>query len=355
MISYFGGKARMGEWIYPFIPKNITTYVEPFSGAFWIYFNTKNDFTHCDKVVYNDINKYMLNLMCCAKDHQKLLKKIEDELKPGGLLHNPHEFKTPEYKQVYKDLYYHYKHCKDDEKFLEEPNFEVGDYDAAVKYAFLITSSFNGCIPKAAGFSGVSTNGKYKLQTFINKLNKKEYQEKLESITDFELMDFDELIKKYDSEETYFYLDPPYFDPKGKRLDWYGVKDDSMFGVGGHERLANLLQNTKAKWSLSYYNYPQLEKWYPNTKYNWESKDFFRSSASFSDNKDVKGTEILIMNYNFEEEEYKNKMKKSIPTIKEKFKDCTEEEFPNRENDEILLNKLKDIGDKMNENDDFWN
>ena len=39
MISYIGGKARIGKWIVPFIPRDIETYVEPFSGMFWVFFN----------------------------------------------------------------------------------------------------------------------------------------------------------------------------------------------------------------------------------------------------------------------------------------------------------------------------
>ena len=38
MISYIGGKARISKWIVPFIPKDIETYVEPFSGMFWVFF-----------------------------------------------------------------------------------------------------------------------------------------------------------------------------------------------------------------------------------------------------------------------------------------------------------------------------
>ena len=40
MISYIGGKARIGKWIVPYIPKDIETYVEPFGGMFWVFFKT---------------------------------------------------------------------------------------------------------------------------------------------------------------------------------------------------------------------------------------------------------------------------------------------------------------------------
>ena len=57
MISYIGGKARISKWIVPFIPKDIETYVEPFSGMFWVFF--KMDlikYPNLKTVVYNDFN-----------------------------------------------------------------------------------------------------------------------------------------------------------------------------------------------------------------------------------------------------------------------------------------------------------
>ena len=35
MISYIGGKSKIGKWIVPFYPKDMETYVEGFSGMFW--------------------------------------------------------------------------------------------------------------------------------------------------------------------------------------------------------------------------------------------------------------------------------------------------------------------------------
>ena len=40
MLSYIGGKARMANWISPFVPSKIETYVEVFGGAFWVYINS---------------------------------------------------------------------------------------------------------------------------------------------------------------------------------------------------------------------------------------------------------------------------------------------------------------------------
>lgn len=294
MLSFFGGKSKMGEWIYQFIPKDIDTYAEPFSGSFWVYFNTKLSYKHVKNIRYNDINKFTCNLFSCAKDYNKFTKVLETALSPGGYLYA--DKTDPEkYKQFYKDLYYDYKNNSSN-TFLDDDSFNIPDYEVGMKYSFLITSAFNGCWPKAAGFSGVN-DGRLKLNALINKLKDKKYQAKLDGITSFETLDFEEFINKYDSEKTFFYLDPPYEDPKDNRLNWYGVKDDSKFGRLSHKRLADLLKQTKAKWALSYYYYDDLEKWFPKDQFTWITKEFFRSSASFSENKDIKGNELLILNY----------------------------------------------------------
>ena len=87
MLSFFGGKSKMGEWIYQFIPKNITTYAEPFSGSFWVYFNTKLCYNHVKNIRYNDINRFTCNLFSCAKDYIKFTNILEKELSPNGYLY----------------------------------------------------------------------------------------------------------------------------------------------------------------------------------------------------------------------------------------------------------------------------
>ena len=78
MISYFGGKNGMVDFINKFIPRDIKNYCEPFSGAYWTYMNTTYQFPELDKIVYNDFNGHMANLYACLREHNTFLKYLEN-------------------------------------------------------------------------------------------------------------------------------------------------------------------------------------------------------------------------------------------------------------------------------------
>lgn len=294
LISYFGGKNKFESFISPVAPKNYKTYLEPFSGSFGVYFFLKTP--ENTQIRFNDINKDQTNLVACSKNYDEFYDFLKNEIEnPNGSLYCKETDETLK-KQHYKELYYNYKNSN-----FRNEQFNIPDMKRASQYAFLLTSAFSSCSYTAAGFSG------FKLKTFLNKLKNIELQKKLKKIDTFETLDFEEVIKKYDSEDTFIYLDPPYYEEKDKRSGWYGTKDE--FGQEEHIKLLKLLKTTKSKWMLSYYYYSILEEYLPKDEYLWLEKDFFRSSASFSDTKETKGTELLIMNYKLTDEEIEENKK----------------------------------------------
>ena len=98
------------------------------------------------------------------------------------------------------------------------------------------------------------------------------------------------MIEKYDSEKTYFYVDPPYW----KTENYYSNHD---FDRGDHERLAKTLLSIKGLFSLSYYDFPLLREWFSPYEYVWEKKEFAKAAAAKSGKKQNMGEELLIMNY----------------------------------------------------------
>jgi site-specific DNA-adenine methylase len=306
LISYFGGKSSsvFMEFINKQIPKDgsIKTYLEPFSGSFATYMD--DDTLQFETVIYNDKNRHQVNLYRCCAEPEKFLPYLEALTQPGGLIHT---LETEPLKKwdFYKSIYKEYQK----NTFLDDMIFDIPDFEKAAIYAFLITSAHNSVYPRGAGYNGYKKDkDKIKLETLIKKLKNNTYTKKLQSITEFSNIDFEELILKYDSEDTYIYLDPPYFRPDengeddAKRLFWYGSDKNGIFGPASHRRLLELLKGTKSRWSLSYYYFPLLEELLPRDKYRWTEKEVFRSSAHGGNNSELKkemdkGTELLIMNY----------------------------------------------------------
>lgn len=304
MISYFGGKSSstFHSFINTKIPKTgVKTYIEPFSGSFATYLD--DDSLKFETIIYNDKNRHQVNLYKCCSEPEEFLPYLEN-LK-NTLLYTDETDplkKWDFYKKIYKE------YTKND--FLDDMNFEIGDFEKASIYAFLITSAHNSVFPRGAGYNGYKKDkDRLKLDVLINKLKKNKYTEKLKSINNFYNIDFEELINKYDSEDTYLYLDPPYFRPNedgeddAKRLFWYGADKDGVFGPASHRRLLDLIKKSKCRWSLSYYYFPLLEELLPKDKYFWFEKEVFRSSAQGGNNSELKseqskGVEILILNYN---------------------------------------------------------
>jgi site-specific DNA-adenine methylase len=305
IISYFGGKSSKVfiEFINSKIPKTgIKTYLEPFSGSFATYMDDPN--LKAEFVIFNDKNRHQVNLFKCCSQPEEFLKHLEN-LK-ANLLYTTETDPLKKW-NFYKSIYKEYQR----NDFLDDMNFEIGDFKKAAIYAFLITSAHNSVYPRGAGFNGYKKDkDKLKLDVLIDKLKKNKYTDKLKSITEFHNCDFEEIINKYDAEDTYLYLDPPYArfnedkgDDDAKRLFWYGADSDSVFGTTSHRRLLELLKTTKCRWSLSYYYFPILEDLLPRDKYVWTQKEVFRSSAQGGNNSNnkaeqPKGVELLILNYN---------------------------------------------------------
>ena len=279
MLSYIGGKSKIGKWIVPYYQKDMEVYLETFGGMFWCFFNMDLKlYPNLNKVVYNDFNPLNYNLFKCVQNPSELLRAINsiDCQKQGTDI-------TP---SLYKEQFIRFQA----EIFNEGFSVNPGDYEVAAKYVYILTQVFSGSKPETSSF--IDLKGKYKSKylTFRDKLSKPDWVEHFLKITDVENMDFADVINKYDSESTYIYLDPPYW----KTENYYSNHD---FDRQDHERLANTLHQVKGKFSLSYYDFPLLSEWFPKDKYTWEMKQFAKAASAKKGEKQNMGEELLIMNY----------------------------------------------------------
>ena len=279
MISYIGGKSRIGKWIVPFYDKDMETYVETFGGMFWCFFNMDlTKFPNLKKVVYNDFNPLNYNLFQCIQNPVRLLESINAiPCQQFG------EETTP---SIYREQFVSFQA----EIFAENFSVKPYDYEVAAKYAYVLTQVFSGSKPETSSF--IDLKGKYKSKylTFRDKLSKPDWVEHFLRITEVENMDFAEVIEKYDSPTTYFYVDPPYW----KTENYYSNHD---FDRNDHERLSKSLINMEGKFSLSYYDFELLHEWFPEDQYKWEKKEFAKAAAAKKGAKQNMGEELLIMNY----------------------------------------------------------
>jgi DNA adenine methylase len=279
MLSYIGGKSKIGKWIVPHYPTDMETYVETFGGMFWCFFNMDlTKYPNLKRVVYNDFNPLNYNLFMCLQNPDVLLNAVNRIPCQERDVENTPSIYKEQFKEFQSELY------------REGFTINYPDYDVAAKYAYVLTQVFSGSKPETSNF--IDLKGKYKSKylTFRDKLSKPDWLDHFKKITHFRLGDFASVIQEFDSPTTYFYLDPPYW----KTENYYSNHD---FDRDDHERLANVLDEVKGKFSLSYYDFELLHDWFPEDKYTWVKKEFAKAAAAKKGTTQNMGEELLIMNY----------------------------------------------------------
>ena len=279
MLSYIGGKSKIGKWIKDYYPTDMETYVETFGGMFWCFFNMDlSKYPNLKRVVYNDFNPLNYNLFMCLQNPSVLLNAVNSiPCQERGVEDTP---------SIYKEQFNLFQQ----ELFATGFTINYPDYDVAAKYAYILTSIFSGSRPETSGFIDLKGKYKSKFLTFRDKLSKPDWVEHFNKISHFRLGDFGDVIDEFDSSTTYFYVDPPYW----KTENYYSNHD---FDVDDHKRLADKLTSISGKFSLSYYDFDLLSLWYPKETYKWEMKEFAKAASATKGKTQNMGQELLIMNY----------------------------------------------------------
>lgn len=270
MFAYIGGKSRQSKWIRSLMPLDYVAYVEVFGGAMWNFINLPYN---PDVVYYNDCNIFLANLWLCMKEYDKFLEVIEHRNFKLNDKETYHRLKSKS-----KKNYEYINEFKEPIKLMR-PDFGTG-----VEYMYVLTHCFSGDI---SGGMKLSTNG---FTPLVNRLKNPKYREKLDKIVVWN-MDYEPVIRMFTDESAFLYLDPPYWGTE-KLYDFHNYTTED------HYRLSRLLNKSKTRWMLSYYDYPELKELYPEDKYNYYYKDFQKSSTMNKKGvKKPKATEVLVTNY----------------------------------------------------------
>jgi DNA adenine methylase len=260
MFPYIGGKAHHIKHLDKLFPITMTTFVDVFGGAGWV--SVKSDIAQrAQQNVYNDLNPHLANIFThFSKDPEAVRNQINCWPQQDAVL----------YRQFQRDI------------FGDKPP-EL-NLETAAKYLYLEVQSFSG---NTLGLnSSVYFDKIHTINPLLKKLINPLIQSRLKRLT-VENLNCVDVIKKYDSPDTFFYVDPPYYEKE----HYY----TQAFGKHEHKLLAKCLNNIQGKFALSYYDFAELNDWFPESKFRRTTYNVSKQSSSRTNKQ--RGIELVIRNY----------------------------------------------------------
>lgn len=253
-LSYVGGKSLLAKAIIDRIPPH-TCYVELFAGAAWVFFKKEPSKVE----IINDINQELIALYRAAKVHTKeLIRYI---------------LKLPLSRDEFDRL------LSLDVKYLT-------DIERAARLYFLIKASYGSKI--VGQTMSVSATRSSNFNPMIVRRDLYTAQKRLARVT-IENADYKTLMPRVDSDNTFFYIDPPYYGCE----NYY---DKGVFSRDDFSTLSQLLSQLRGKFCMSINDTPEIRVLFSGfnicavkTKYS------LQKSRKSPTSKNV--TELLIMNY----------------------------------------------------------
>lgn len=228
-ITYYGGKVKMTVHILPLIPEH-TLYCEPFFGGGAIFFAKPPSKVEC----INDMNTEVINFYRVVQDKFTALKKSIN-----GTLHSRRSH------QQAKIIY-------------DNPDM-FNDVQRAWAFWVLTNQGFAGQISNSWGYAKQKNSDSLKIKNKKIQFTK-DYAKRLE-LVQIECTDALKVIFTRDTPQSFFYIDPPYFNSAMGHYGGYSYHD--------FEDLLQLLENIKGKFLLSSYDSELLQRY--TEKNGWDS------------------------------------------------------------------------------------
>jgi DNA adenine methylase len=253
-IRWQGGKSRLRKEIIQRFPSHVC-YVEVFGGGGWVLFGKDRSKVE----VFSDINSELVNFYrVIQEDWEALAKRFEWVL-----------YSRDEFLRIMK-------------RRDEERDIVTRAYD----FYYRVYSHFGGKYGDYNDWGYCRT----KPATDLSKVKEKFKQahERLKGVY-IENRTFEEVIPRYDSQDTFFYCDPPYLGLSG-----YLYK----FTEEHHKKLRDVLFGIKGKFLLSINDHPLVREWYAS--FHMEEIET-RYSVSKQTAGRQKVMELLISNYQLNE------------------------------------------------------
>lgn len=249
----------MLKHILPLIPKH-TLYTEAFAGGAAVLFAK----TPSDCEVINDVNRSLVNFYLIAKRHYNLLKcEIE------GTLHS-------------RDLHSHALYINANPEFFSPAQWAWAVWTLSkLSFASMQDGSF--------GYDRSGTTSKKIINAKDN--FSQELCNRLDNVT-VENDDALKIIARYDCEDAFHFVDPPYI---GSDCGHY----EGMFNEDNMTKLLELLASLKGRFMLTMYPYDPIKEAAENN--GWTIHKIERTISVSRENR-RKQEEWMVCNYTIDKE-----------------------------------------------------
>lgn len=245
-----GGKFQLSKRVIAQIPEH-TCYVEPFAGAAWVLFRKSES----EVEVINDINRDLVIFYRVVQHHlEEFVRYFKWAL-------------------ISRDEFERLKRVDPD---------TLTDIQRSARFYYLQQNCFGGKITGPTfGYAA----------TRAPKLNLLRIEEQLSaahlrlSRVYVECLPYVEIIRRYDRPETFFYLDPPYWDCE----DYYGK---GIFSREDFTALATQLSTVRGKFILSLNDTPGVRETFSGFQFEEVAVNYTCSKG-----KNLKAGEVLIRNF----------------------------------------------------------
>ena len=227
-ISYYGGKQTLLPHILPLVPEH-ELYTEAFCGGCAVLFALKP----CPCEVINDTNAELINFYRIAQSRYPELKALID-----STLHS-------------REIHAHARHINTHPEFFSE-------VERAWAVWVCTKLGFASMIDGTFGYDRSGTTTK-KLRNSKDDFTA-ELCSRLEHVT-VECENGIHLIKRYDTEEAFHFVDPPYV---GTDCGHY----NETFNEEDFDNLLHTLTGVKGKFMLTMFPHPLLEKYVKENGWN---------------------------------------------------------------------------------------
>jgi DNA adenine methylase len=256
MIPYLGNKSNISDFLKQYIPINPSKWVEPFGGGFGLFFTLDLKEYPDTNFIYNDINPLNCILFEQLKNDD-FISKVKSTNVTKELFENSYNNLI---ENSYSDVVEETVTVSKKNKKNSKSETTKKETKTVIKTSNSEDKALSWLIILCCGDSKDLMSKEYKGNSGFEILKYKlpRYSEYFKRII-ISNRDYKDVLKQQDSEDTFFYVDPPYFG-----FEKYYVNND--FNEDSHSELSLELKKLKGKWLLSYYNFDNLEKWYSNYK-----------------------------------------------------------------------------------------